>query len=116
MRGALLPLLLALALPSQAELINFKSGHLKGQYLLGTYPDDSLLRELVGSPSHDLNGDMRLLIDGRKERFSWQADYQLILRSGDTLELSQLLGGSAFAPGGVIDDDRRLMDLTHVIS
>ena len=72
MHVALRPLLLAsalaLSLPCQAELLRFKSGHLKGQYLLGTYPDDSLIRDLVESPTHDLNADLRLLIDGGKDR------------------------------------------------
>ena len=116
MKRALLTLLLVTCGTANAELLQLKSGHAKGQYQVGSYPDDSLLRELVGTPTHDINGDLRLLIDGSQNRLSWQADYQLVARSGDTLELSQLLGGSAFAPGGVIDDDRRLMDLTHVIS
>ncbi len=105
-----------LALPAQAQLLDFKSGHLKGQYLLGTYPDDSLLRDLLGTPTHDLNSDLRLLAAGNRGRWSWQADYQAILRSGDTLELDQALGDNFLVPGAVPDDDRRLMDLTHVIS
>ena len=40
---------------ANAQLLEFKSGHLKGQYLLGTYPDDSLLRDFVGTPTHDAN-------------------------------------------------------------
>ena len=43
-----------------------------------------LIRDLIGTPSHDVNGDLRLLIDGGKDRWSWQADYQLIARTGDT--------------------------------
>ena len=101
---------------AQGQLLNFKSGHLKGQYLLGTYPDDSLIRDFVGTPTHDLNADLRLLIDGRKNNWSWQGDYQMVLRSGDTLELSQALSGNILSPAAVQTDDRRLMDLTHVIS
>lgn len=101
---------------THAQLLDFKSGHLKGQYLLGTYPDDSLLRELIGSPSHDLNADLRLLVQGHKNQWSWQADYQMVLRSGDTVELSQGPGGGFLLPGGNLSDDHRLMDLTHVIS
>ncbi|MEH6548944.1 MAG: hypothetical protein V7744_03070 [Pseudomonadales bacterium] len=97
---------------SASELLGLKSGHLKGQYLVGSYPDDSLYRELIGTPSHDLNGDLRLLIDGGKSQWSWQADYQMIYRSGDTLELSRLLAGNFAIPS----DQYRLMDLTHVIS
>jgi hypothetical protein len=112
----LLPLLLLIACSARAELLQLNSGHLKGQYQVGSYPDDSLLREFVGTPTHDLNGDLRLLIGGDKNRFNWQADYQLVARSGDTLKLSRALQGSFLAPGGDLNDDRRLMDLTHTIS
>lgn len=116
MRRLLCALLLAAGSTASAELLQFRSGHAKGQYLVTSYPDDSLLRELVGTPSNDVNGDLRLLIDGDSHRFSWQADYQLIARSGDSLELNRALQGSIFAPAGDLDDDRRLMDLTHTIS
>ena len=116
MKPALLALLLLTSGTTNAELLQFKSGHAKGQYQIGSYPDDSLLRELVGTPTHDVNGDLRLLIDGNKDRFSWQADYQLVARSGDSLELSRLLQGSFLAPAADLNDDRRLMDLTHTIS
>jgi hypothetical protein len=108
--------LLLAATCAQAQLLDFRSGHVKGQYLLGTYPDDSLLRELIGTPSHDLNGDLRLLVDGRKNGWSWQADYQFIVRSGDTVEIGGQVPGSILLPGANLEDDRRLMDLTHVIS
>jgi hypothetical protein len=99
-----------------AQLIDFKSGHVKGQYLLGSYPDDSIIRDLVGSPSHDFNADTRLLVDGGKDQWHWQADYQFIVRSGDTLDLSRQLAGTFAAPNAVQNDDRRLLNLTHVIS
>lgn len=116
MRIAVLIFLFWFASSTHAQLLNFRSGHVKGQYLLGTYPDDSLLRDLIGTPTHDLNGDLRLLVDGRKDNWRWQADYQFIVRSGDTLELSRQLQGSFLVPDAIQNDDRRLMDLTHVIS
>lgn len=116
MKRALLTLLLTVCGTANAELLQLKSGHAKGQYQVGSYPDDSLLRELVGTPTHDINGDLRLLIDGSQNRLSWQADYQLVARSGDTLELGRLLQGSFLAPAGDLNDDRRLMDLTHTIT
>lgn len=115
MRGLLVALLLVTC-SARAELVQFNSGHIKGQYQLGTYPDDSLLRELVGTPTHDINGDLRLLVGGNKDRFDWKADYQLVARSGDTLALNRALQGSFLAPGADLNDDRRLMDLTHTIS
>lgn len=116
MRWLLFLLLIAASCIVRAELLDFDKGHLKGQYLLGTYPDDSILRDAIGTPSNDVNGELRLSFKGHKDRFSWQGDYQLIARTGDTLELSRLLSGSFLIPNAVLEDDRRLMDLTHVIS
>ena len=115
MRGLLVALLLVTC-SARAELLEFNRGHIKGQYQLGSYPHDSLLRELVGTPTHDINGDLRLLVAGNKSRFDWKADYQLVGRSGDTLALNRALQGSFLAPGADLNDDRRLMDLTHTIS
>ena len=109
-------LYMLLSFGAKADLLQFNSGHLKGQYQLATYPDDSLLRELVGTPAHDINGDLRLLVGGSKERWNWQADYQMVVRSGDSLDLARRLQGTFLAPGGDLNDDRRLMDLTHTIS
>ncbi|MEP4149318.1 MAG: hypothetical protein ABJL54_19015 [Halioglobus sp.] len=115
MRSALIALLL-FACGARAELMQFNSGHAKGQYQVGGYPDDSLLRELVGTPTHDVNGDLRLLVGGNHDRFDWKADYQLVGRSGDSLELNRALQGSFLAPAADLNDDRRLMDLTHTLS
>ena len=109
-------LMLLLTSAASSQLLDFKSGHIKGQYLLGSYPDDSLLRDFIDTPSHDLNADLRLLVDGGKGNWAWQMDYQFIVRSGDTLELSRLFSGSFLVPNAVPDDELRLMDLTHVIS
>lgn len=116
MRALATIFMFCLATNAQAQLLEFKSGHLKAQYVLATYPSDSLLREFIDTPSHDLNADTRFLVNGRKSRWSWQADYQLNIRSGDSLELSDALGTSFLVPNSVIEDDRRLWDLTHVIS
>lgn len=115
MRPAALGLLL-LAAASRAELAGFEGGHLKGQYLVATYPDNSLLRELAGTPAQDVNGDLRLKLGGRREAWQWQADYQLLYRHGDNFELGQQLAGLLPGVAGALDDDRRLLDLTHVIS
>ena len=112
----LLGLLLLLPWAASADILQFNNGHLKGQYQAATYPDDSLLRELVGTPAHDVNADLRLLVGGAQQRLGWQADYQMVGRSGDSLDLARLLQGSFLAPGGDLNDDRRLMDLTHRIS
>ncbi|MEP5567118.1 MAG: hypothetical protein ABJN62_04725 [Halioglobus sp.] len=115
MHLALLALLL-FSCGARAELLQFNNGHAKGQYQLSSYPEDSLLRELVGTPTHDVNADLRLLVGGNKDRFDWKADYQLVGRSGDSLALSKALQGSFLAPSADLNDDRRLMDLTHTLT
>ena len=112
----LLCLLLLFVGSVTAEPLALKNGHLKGQYLLGSYPDDSVLKDLVGSPTHDGNGELRLLLGGGHERWSWQGDYQLTLRSGDTVELGRQLAGNFLVPNALPRDDTRLMDLTRIIS
>jgi hypothetical protein len=115
MRSSLFILLL-LTCGARAELLQFNSGHAKGQYQVASYPDDSLLRELVGTPTHDINGDLRLLVGGNQDRLNWKADYQLVGRSGDTLDLSRALQGNFLIPSADLNDDHRLMDLTRTIS
>ncbi|MBT4520016.1 MAG: hypothetical protein HOC23_08415 [Halieaceae bacterium] len=115
MRWCRLALLLVPCI-AQAQILDFKSGHGKGQYQLGSYPQDSLLRDFVDTPTHDINADVRLLVGGRNSNWDWQADYQFIVRSGDTLDLSRQLAGSFLVPGAALNDEHRLMDLTHVIS
>jgi hypothetical protein len=115
MRSLLLALLVLASATAQGQWIEYRSGHLKGQYLLGTYPDDSVYRELIGSPSHDFNADLRLLLGGRGGAWDWQADYQFVARTGDTLELARSAASNPLLPGANLDDGHRLMDLTHVI-
>jgi hypothetical protein len=108
--------LMLLAAASRAELLTFDGGHLKGQYLLNSYPDDSLFRELNGTPMSDINAELRLKIRGGADRWRWQADYQLVSRNGDNYELGRQLKGLLPGPLSNLDDQHRLMDLTHVIS
>ncbi len=107
-------LLLLVLTPARAEWLALHGGQLRGQYLLASWPEDNVVREAVGTPTQDRNADLRLLTGGGAGGWRWQADYQLILRSGDVLGLGRL-DGSALAPGAVFDDDRRLLDLTRVL-
>ena len=94
----------------------FKGGHAKYRFLLNTFPDDSLLLDYVESPMIDHNGDLRLKFDWRKDRASLVADYQLIAQYGDSFTLANNLPGSVIITDPVPSDDRRLFDLTRVIS
>jgi hypothetical protein len=79
-------------------------GHSKLRLVGQSYPDDSLLRDLVGATSLDAAGELRLNFSSRRQDWSFHADYQL-------------LGiYSEFLPFGQPDDEGRLLDLTRVIT
>ncbi|MEO1203995.1 MAG: hypothetical protein AAFX10_14920 [Pseudomonadota bacterium] len=93
------------------------SGLGKLNLLAATYPDDSLVREVIGASSVDVQGEFRLNLEWRRDDFSAEAAYQAFGFYGDTLEL-----GNRLPPGvGVViprlpDDSRRLFDLTRIVS
>lgn len=80
------------------------TGHTKLRGTLQTFPDDSLFRDLLGNESAVAGGELRLNLEWNKGRWSVDAGYQLLLLHGD--ELLQ-------RPP---NDDRRLFNLTDVIS
>ncbi len=94
----------------------FKGGHAKYRFLLNTFPENSLFLDHVESPMVDHNGDLRLLINWRKDKVSLVADYQLIAQHGDSFTLTNNLPGSVIVTDPVPGDDHRLFDLSHVIS
>ena len=94
----------------------FKGGHAKYFFLLSTFPDDSLFRDYLDSPTIDQNGDLRLKFGGQKESIEVSADYQLIATHGDGIELANSLPGNILIPNPVPTDEFRLFDLTSVIT
>ncbi|MDH3748397.1 MAG: hypothetical protein OER97_09335 [Gammaproteobacteria bacterium] len=91
-------------------------GHTKFNLTAQTFPDDSLFRDLIGSNSLDLQGDLRLNLKWRSERWTFDAAYQLIALHEDSLALAGSQAFSAFGPlGELLNDDRRLFDLTDII-
>lgn len=99
--------LLLLLLPALAcaEVTTDFGGHTKFRAVGQTYPDNSLFKEVVGSESLDLAGNLRLNLKFRSGGWTFDSAYQLLALQGDGLKLSRPL-----------NDDRRLFDLTHVIS
>jgi len=87
---------------SDVELL----GHTKLRAVAASYPADSLARDVIGSESLDVTGDLRLNADFRRDRWSADAAYQLVALRWDTLPFS----------GTLPDDGRRLLDMTSVIS
>lgn len=113
-----LAFLLALALaPLPAGADTEWDGHTKLRGTVTDYPSDSLFRELVGSNAADLAGILRLNLRWRERGWSFEANGQLIGLYGDQVELSRELppAFSQLFPR-FIDDRRRLLDLTTVLS
>ncbi len=94
----------------------FKGGHTKYLFLLNSFPDGSLFPELVDSPAIDHKGDLRLKFDWRAGKRTLVSDYQLIAQHGDSVSLAGKLPGVAIIPNPVADDNKRLFDLTRVIT
>lgn len=99
-----------------AEPSVFKGGHAKYQYLLNTFPDDSLFRNYVDTPATDHNADLRLKFRWQADDLSLVADYQFIAQHGDSISLANKLPASLIFSTPVPDDDHRLFDMTRVIS
>jgi hypothetical protein len=105
MRLSWLPALLLAASAAIADNASYDfGGHTKARVVGQTYPSDSLFRDLVGSSSADVAGELRLDFSAKNEHWSFHADYQLLGLY------------SEFLPLGMPNDDARLFDLTKVIS
>ena len=91
-------------------------GHTKFSLTSQAYPDQSLFRDLVGSSTLDVSGDLRLNLNRNVGRWSFDAAYQLLALHGDSVELGRALpGGTDIFFPGLPDDGRRLFDLTKVL-
>ena len=107
----------ALIVPAEAsELPSFNNGHIKTFFLLNTFPDDSVFREQVDTPSTDFSGDLRLNFEWDTSPVSLFADYQLIASHGDSIIIANAFAGSPVIAGAIPNDDNRLFDLTHIVS
>ena len=104
------------SVPAMASTDLFKGGHAKYLFLVNTFPDDSLFRDVIDTPSVDQFGDLRLNFGWQKDRVGLVADYQFIAGKGDGFVLASSLPGNLLIPRRVPSDQFRLMDLTHVIS
>ncbi len=112
--AAVLTLSSPLAVTADPAATEF-GGHAKGRLIATHHPDDSLLRDLVGAGAVDGEGDVRLNLAWRKNGWRLHVDYQMAAFVGDQVSLARRLpGGGVFLPR-YPDDDRRLMDLTHVL-
>jgi hypothetical protein len=115
-RQSSLLLIWLVSAPAIAGTASYTGGHAKAQFLLNSFPEDSVFLETLDSPAKDLNGDFRLKFDWNAGRVSLNADYQLIARRGDSIALAKDLSEVVTLPNPVSSDDRRLFDLTKQIS
>jgi hypothetical protein len=104
MRRSCLLLLLLPAL-ANADLTTEFGGHTKIRAVYQTYPENSVFRDVVGSDSLDVAANLRLNLKLKSGNWTFDSAYQLIGLQGESLKLSRPL-----------NDDRRLFDLTDVIS
>lgn len=106
MRPSLAVIVLVLSAPAVADAPRHElGGHTKLRGVGQSFPADSLYRDAVGDRTLDAAGDLRLNLNSRKDRWTLDAAWQLVGLSADTLPLS-----------GLPNDERRLFDLTHVIT
>jgi len=91
-------------------------GHSKYQYIHTRVPDDSVLQSVFGDSFQDQNLEVRMKVSARRERWDFDTHVQFIAVHSDTLagfsDLTQLI----FPGTGVINDDRRLFNLTYEMS
>jgi hypothetical protein len=110
-----LPLLLAATALADADPYEL-GGHTKLRFVGTSFPSGSLLRQLAGERSLDLEGDLRLNFKAAPGRWTFSADYQLVGLYGDRVEYTRSLPAEVGRlvprlPG----DARRRFDLTKVV-
>jgi hypothetical protein len=118
MRPSALLILLLVSFAALADDSNFEfTGHTKLNAISQTYPDDSAIRSFLGSSSLDTQAIVRLNLKWRNKGWGFDADYQLLGLHGDSIGLG---GGLSPSVGNLLNrlpnDDRRLFNLTDVIS
>ena len=102
----------ALALFANGATAAEWSGHLKGRGLYDALPSNSLFRNFAGADALTAESEFRLKVSARRDRWSFDADYQAYGIAGDAVRIADSLslpGGPATA--GVLDDQRRWFDL-----
>jgi len=106
------------SIPCYADETRFEfTGHTKTRLIAQYFPNDSIFHDLTGSNSVDVEGDLRLNLEGDRGPWSFDASYQLFALYGDRVEYSRNLPPSLnVIQNRFPNDTRRLFDLTSVIS
>ncbi len=99
---------------AQDTTVDF-GGRLSYQFILASYPDDSLFRNLTGPRSLDNNLELRLNLGVDRGPLNLDVSYQLIGLFGDTIDFTRdFPEGLQALVGRYPRDDARLFNLTHV--
>ena len=92
-------------------------GHTKTRLIGQTFPSNSIFHNLTGADSYDVETDLRLNLDVDKGQWSFNASYQLFALYGERVEyMRELQQDSAPFFYRFPEDERRLSDLTDIIS
>ena len=112
--SACLLLLLVTTVAAGDGLVDF-TGHTKARFIGVTFPSDSVLRDIAGSNSLDLEADLRLNLEASRGRWSFDAAYQFFGLYGDRVEYTRDLPPATelFFPR-FPDDIRRYLSLIHI--
>lgn len=90
-------------------------GHLKYEWHLNGYNDDSVFYPYLGRDAFDQAGNFRLNFDWSNNAWSFDTDYQFYAEHGELNEARHELSAVGGMTNGQSSDDRRLMDLTREI-
>jgi hypothetical protein len=92
-------------------------GRLSPQIEAGTYPDNSVFHNIFGSSSVDSAFDARVIFGAQHDRWSFEADYQLIGLYADRLEFTHETPDDRKTLFPHLPEDQtRLFNLTHVFT
>ena len=105
-RSALLIFLLLASVAAADEVKTEFGGHTKLRLVGQSFPDDSLFKDLVGANALDVTADLRLSLAFKSGHWTFDSAYQLVGLQGDTIR----------SGGGLPNDDRRLFNLTDVLT
>jgi len=92
-------------------------GRINPQIAVASYPENSPFRDIFGSSSVDSAFDARVIFGARRNRWSFDVDYQFVGLYADRLEFSRELPPELRILFPHLPTDRtRLFDLTHVFT
>ena len=106
-RSAILLFLLLASVAAADEVKTEFGGHTKLRLVGQSFPDDSLFKDLVGNECAGRHGGLATEpVKLKSGHWTFDSAYQLVGLQGDTLRLG----------GGLPNDDRRLFNLTDVLT